>query len=129
MLTSTNPPVPNYAAPGGPVTVRNNQRMSTDLQVELAAYGLAYQDAKEGVKGLKGSKHFGLKRTGDEYNLYFPNDVLDLENSPGAEMASFVPKGTSTFDMLQTSPTFGKDLSMQNAKTVRAYLRKLLESC
>lgn len=128
MLTMLNPPVPNYSSPGGPVGVRNNQRMSTPLQQELAAYGLAYQEANHGVKKLKGAKHFGLKRYGDDYTLYFPDQVLDLENVPGAELANVKPEGTATFDMLQASPAFGKNLSMKDPKTIKAYLRKLVES-
>lgn len=130
MLTMLNPPVPNYASPGGSVSVRNNQRMATDLQKELACYGLAYQEAKQGVNKLKGQKNFGLKRTGNEYNLYFPEDVTDLGGVQGAQLASLKPAGTETFDMLQSSPAeFGKKLSMKDPKSVKNYLRKLLESC
>ena len=129
MLTMLNPPVPNYASPGGPVSVRNNQRMSTDLQMELANYGLAYQEAKQGVNKLKGQKNFGLKHYGNDYNLYFPENITDLGNVNGAEFASVKPEGTGTFDMLQTSPAFGKNLSMKKPTQIRSYLRKLLESC
>lgn len=128
MLTMLNPPVANYASPGGPVSIRNNQRMSSELQHELAAYGIAYQEAKQGTNKLKGAKHFGLKKYGDEYNLYFPDHVLQLQNNPGVEFASFKPEGPATYDMLQTTPAFGKSLSMKDPKTVKSYLRKLLES-
>lgn len=128
MLTMLNPPVPNYATAGGPVSIRNNQRMATPLQQELAAYGIAYQEALQGTAKLKGAKHFGLKRYGDDYSLYFPNQVLDLSNTPGAELANVKPAGTNTFDMLQTTPAFGKNLSMKDPKTVKAYLRRLVES-
>lgn len=128
MLTNLNPPVPNYASAGGPIGVRSNQRMATDLQVQLAEYGLAYQEAKKGVNKLKGAKHFGLKRYGNEYNLAFSDDVLSLGDQ-GMELASLKPMGTATFDMLQTTPAFGKTLSMKNEKSIRNYLRKLLESC
>lgn len=130
MLTNLNPPVPNYASPGGPVSIRNNQRMATDLQVELAEYGLAYEGAKQGVaKQPKGTNHFGLKKYGNEYNLYFPDSVLELGSVQGAQLASLKPEGTGTFDMLKSSQAFGKELSAKDPKTIRNYLRKLVESC
>lgn len=128
MLTNLNPPVPSSASPGGKVSLRNNQRMPVELQKELAAYGLAYQEAKQGVNKLKGQKNFGLKHYGNEYSLYFPEDITELGNVQGAQFASLKPAGTSTFDMLQSSPAFGKDLSVKDAKSIRKYLRALLES-
>ena len=128
MLTNLNPPVPSTASPGGKVSLRNNQRMPTDLQVQLAEYGLAYQEAKQGVNKLKSHKNFGLKKYGNEYNLYFPENITDLGDIQGAEFASVKPTGTATFDMLQSSPAFGKNLSVKDPKSIRKYLRALLES-
>lgn len=128
MLTNLNPPVPNYASPGGPVSIRNNQRIATDLQIELAEYGLAYKEASAGVKKLRGQKNFGLKHYGNEYTMYFPDNVTSLQNEPGAQFASLKPEGTATFDMLQVSPAFGKKLSLKDPKSIRKYLRALVES-
>ena len=129
MLTNLNPPVPNFGSPGGPVSLRNNQRMSHDQQVELANYGLAYQEAKKGVRSLKSTnKNFGLKRYGNDYTLYFPDNILDLEKDSGAQFASLVPEGTDTFNLLQPSQPFGKKLSMKDPKSIRKYLRSLVES-
>lgn len=107
------------------MSLRNNQRMETDLQSQLAKFGLMREQVKEGTGDT--SKYFGLSKQGGDFSTKFTNDISTLENEPDMRLAQFVPSGTQTTNLLQSVP-YGKKLSMKDPKTVKAYLRKLLES-
>lgn len=109
-------------------TLRNGNNMSTSLQEDLAQYGLDRQRAVEGVsksKDLAGM--FGISHRGTETVMYFPKDnITELGNKYGMDLAVVAPNTSDTFDML--TPAFGERLNMKEPRTIRNYLRKLLES-
>lgn len=103
--------------------------MSLALQQGLAEFNLMRDKAEEGVKGMsgKGPKYFGISTSGDDTKMYFPKkNITELDSHPEMDVAVLVPKDMDTFDLLQ--PAFGADLNTKEPKTIRAYLRKLLES-
>jgi len=83
------------------------------------------EEAKEGTHNT--ASFFGLSKQGSDFKESFPNDISSLTNEPDMRLAQFVPSGTQTTNLLQTVP-YGKKLSMKDPKTIKAYLRKLLES-
>lgn len=109
--------------------LRNNQ-MDSELQQDLAEYGLFRQKVKDGAVHLpKNEPYFGASGAhGSSARLVFPkHNVDELDNQYGVELAQFVPTGTGSYDMLAPAQ-FGKALSMKNPTTIKNYLRKLLES-
>lgn len=106
----------------------SNNKMSLALQQGLAEFGIDRQRAIDGTADMKGSgpKYFGISHSGKEAEMYFPKDINELGNRYGMDMAVVVPSGTDTFDLLR--PAFGAQLNMKEPKTIRNYLRKLLES-
>lgn len=112
--------------------LRSGNKMSVELQKGLADFNIMRDQAIEGSKDIKGDgpKYFGLsqrKKQNGDLEMFFPkDDITDLDNQYGMSMAVVVPAGTQTFDLME--PKFGAKLNMREPKSVRAYLRKLLES-
>lgn len=113
------------------MSILHNNSMSSNLQKELGEYGLFRQKAQQGVKDLPtGENYFGVAghNADDETKLFFPkNNISELDDQYGMEMAEFVPSDNTTHDLLEPT-AFGKRLSMKNPKTIRNYLRRLLET-
>lgn len=111
--------------------LRTGNKMSTTLQEGLADFNLMRDKAIEGSKDIKGTgpKYFGIsgKGKGDDIDMFFPKDkITELDNQYGMDLAIVVPEGTGSFDLLK--PAYGARLSTKEPKTIKAYLRKLLES-
>jgi hypothetical protein len=107
--------------------LRSGNKMSVSLQQELAEFNIVRDKAEDGTHGMKGKdpKYFGISRNGKD--MFFPSEnITELDNQYGMDMAVLVPSGTGTFDLIK--PTFGQKLNMKEPKTIRTYLRKLLES-
>jgi hypothetical protein len=105
--------------------------MSTSLQEGLGAFNIMRDKAIEGTKDMKGQnpKYFGMGRHNnrDDVDMFFPKDnITELDNQYGMDLAVVVPDGTEPFDLLK--PSFGARLNTKEPKTIRNYLRKLLES-
>lgn len=110
-------------------TLRTGNKMSTALQQGLAEFNIMRSRAEEGTKDMKGQnpKYFGLSHRGSDMEMFFPKEnVTELDDKYGMDMAVLVPNNTEPFDLLK--PTFGAKLNMKEPKTIRNYLRKLLES-
>lgn len=90
----------------------SHNKMGSELRKDLAEFGLM----RDKISNKKG--YFGLSNNGERTSS-------GLDES-GTDMARFVPEGLTSFDLLE--PEFGKKLSEKEPKTVRAYLRKVLES-
>lgn len=87
------------------------------------------QEALDGSSLIKGDgpKYFGISHRGTKVQMLFPkNGIADLDSQFGMDVAIVAPSGTGTFNMLE--PTYGAKLNMKDPKTIRAYLRKILES-
>jgi hypothetical protein len=109
--------------------LRSGNKMSVSLQQGLAEFNIMRSKAVEGTKDMKGQdpKYFGISHRGREAEMFFPKEsVTELDNQYGMDIATLVPSGTGTFDLLK--PQFGARLNVREPKTVRNYLRKLLES-
>src|ERR1700743_45900 len=111
--------------------LRTGNKMSTTLQEGLADFNLMRDKAIDGSKDIKGAgpKYFGISGKGkaDETEMSFPkNNITELDNQYGMDLAIVVPEGTGSFDLLK--PAYGARLSAKEPKTIKAYLRKLLES-
>lgn len=109
--------------------LRTGNKMSTTLQEGLAEFNIMRTKAIEGTRDMKGQnpKYFGLSHRGKDFEMFFPNNnVTELNNHADMDMAVVVPDSMDTFDLLK--PAIGQRLSMKEPKTIRAYLRKLLES-
>lgn len=110
--------------------LRTGNKMSVDLQQGLAEFNIMRGKAVEGTKGMKGKdpKYFGVSnRTSDDVAMFFPKEnITELDNTYGMDLAVTVPEGTGAFDLLK--PAFGARLNTKEPKTIRNYLRKLLES-
>ena len=103
--------------------------MSTSLQEGLGEFNIMRDQAIEGTKNMKGQnpKYFGMSNRGKDVEMFFPKEnITELDNHYGMDLAVIVPEGTGTFDMLK--PAFGMRLSTKEPRTIRNYLRKLLES-
>jgi hypothetical protein len=102
--------------------------MSTELQEGLGAFNIARDRAVEGTKQMTGKspKYFGIGHE-KEPRMYFPtSSINELDSQYGMDIAVVVPSNTKEFDLL--APAFGARLSAKEPKTIRNYLRKLLES-
>lgn len=109
--------------------LRTGNKMSSALQEGLGEFNIMRDNAIEGTRSMKGKnpKYFGFAHRGREVEMFFPKDnITELDNHYGMDVAVVVPTGTGTFDMLK--PSFGATLNMKEPKTIRNYLRKLLES-
>lgn len=113
--------------------LRTGNKMDTSLQEGLGAFNIMRDKAIEGTKDMKGQnpKYFGMGRQSssiqNDVEMFFPkNSVTELDNQYGMDLAVVVPEGTDTFDLLK--PSFGARLNTKEPKTIRNYLRKLLES-
>ena len=110
-------------------TLRSGNNMDTALQQDLAEFNIMRDKALDGVADMKGKgpKYFGVSHRGRDVQMFFPKEsITELDKKYGMDMAQIVPKETNTFDLLQ--PSFGATLNMREPKTIRNYLRKLLES-
>lgn len=108
--------------------LRSNSKLEVATQENLAEYGLARQQAVEGSKGIKGSgpKYFLMEREGKEYNLSFPTQLDTLPTSKGQELAIIAPDNEA-FDLLAPKD-FSEKLSFKDAKSIRKYLSRLLDT-
>lgn len=110
-------------------TLRDSNKVSTELQTELVSYGLMRQAAKTNAPKFsgKGPQYFGLAEDGDEYKLYFTNDLRKLDRQQDKMQLSIVAPDNETFDML-TPKDYSEGMTFKDDVSVRRYLTNLLDS-
>jgi hypothetical protein len=106
---------------------QDNNKLPTEVQAELANYGMLRDTAKKETSELTGVKFFGLHETSDAYNIYVTDDLskLDRQNDP-MQLTVIAPEG-ETFDLL-ASKDYTKKLKLQDNKNLRRYMLNLLDS-
>jgi len=105
--------------------LRDNNKLSVGTQETLAEYGIMREKAIEGSNTIKGPgpKYFELERSGTEYKLNFPKNVQDID---GKKLAIVGPQDNEAFDLLAPK-NFSEKLNMKDEKSIRKYLRNLLD--
>lgn len=108
--------------------LNTNNKLSSDTQEVLVTYGLLRQTAKENAPKYSGEgpEYFGLHETANEYKLLFTEDLTDLDRHPEMELAIVAPDN-QTFDLLAPKD-YAKKITLKDEKSIRSYLRKLLDS-
>lgn len=109
--------------------LRDNNKVTTELQSELASYGIMRESAIKNAPGNSGSgpKYFGMHETNDEYQLYFTNDLRKIDKQENPMQLAIVAPDNETFDML-TPKDYSKGLSMKDSTSLRRYLSNLLDT-
>lgn len=93
----------------------------TQLQEDLAAYGIMREDAKNKAKGSPG--FFGLQETSSGYDVEYKDDPRNIDDN--MTLAVIAPEN-EPFDMLVTKD-FRKAVRVGNPKNIRDYLSRLLD--
>lgn len=107
----------------------SNNKVPTELQLELVSYGLLREAAKENAPKYSGAgpDYFGMTEDGDEYKLLFTNDLRKLDKQDSPMSLAIVAPDNETFDMLAPKD-YSKGLSLKDDKSLRRYLTNLLDT-
>jgi hypothetical protein len=109
--------------------LRDNNKVSTELQSELASYGIMREAAIKNAPGNSGSgpKYFGLYEGTDEYSMYFTSDLRRIDQQDEPMQLAIVAPDNETFDLLAPKD-YSAGLSMKDSTSLRRYLSNLLDT-
>lgn len=109
--------------------LRDNNKMPEPLQSELASYGLMRQTAKENAPKYSGDgpNYFGIAEDGDEFKLYFTNDLRKIENQDDPMRLAIVAPDHTPFDMLEPKD-YSQNKNLKDESAIRRLLSNLLDT-
>lgn len=107
--------------------LRDNNKLSPELQFGLAEYKVLRDTAKKETKGLTGPKYFGMTENADEFNIYVTDDLRKLDETTDPMQLAIIAPDNEEFDLL-VPKDYAKKLDLKNEKNLRRYLRQLIDS-
>jgi hypothetical protein len=108
-------------------TLRDNTKLTPELQFNLGQYKILRDTAKKETAKLKGPKYFGMNETADAFNIYVADDTSKLDSVDDPMQLAIVAPDNEEFDILAPKE-YSKKFDVSTEKGLRVYLRKLIDS-
>lgn len=107
-------------------TRNDNTKVSTELQVELAEYGILRNEAEEKAPLKKSGEpnFFGLDENYGGYDTSFGISIKSIQEK--GQQVAFITPDIDTFDLLGTV-NFTESISKMDTPSLRAAIRDLVD--